>query len=110
MLETTPFNLMTIATATANSISVTASSLALSLVVLLVGCNPEPSTFEVKGFPFAIQSQEVKTRIWKDLDLELINVLDAGAGVQRPWGASDDEYGNLFMESLKYLLKCLPRG
>lgn len=95
--ETTPFNVMTRNTITTNSNSFVALLFASSLaaVILLAGCNSEPGTFEVDGFPFAIQSQKVKTRIWKDLEWELINVLDAGAGVQRPWGAFDDEYGNL---------------
>lgn len=87
---------MTMGKVTANAISFTAFPLALSLVVLLIGCNSESDTFEVEGFPFVIQSQKVKARIWKDLEMEPVNVLDADAGVQRPRGAFDDEYGNLF--------------
>lgn len=94
--ETKPFTLMTMGKVTANSISFTALLLTLSLVVLLVGCNSETDTFEVEGFPFVIQSQEVKARIWKDLEMEPVNVLDADAGVQRPRMAFDDEHGNLF--------------
>ena len=99
MREITPFNLMTIGTVTANSMSSTVlrSASSLVVVILIAGCNPKSDTFEVEGFPFVIQSQEVKTRIWKDLELELINSLDSRAGVQRPRGASDDEYGNLFI-------------
>ena len=98
MRDITPFNLMTIGTVTTNSVSFTALLRTSSLLVfiLVAGCNSEPGTFEVEGFPFVIQSQEVKTRVWKDPELELINILDADAGVQRPWGAFDDEYGNLF--------------
>jgi len=97
--ETTPFNVMTINTITTNSNSFVALFFASSLaaVILLAGCNSEPGTFEVDGFPFAIQSQKVKTRIWKDLELELILVLDADAGLQRPRGAFDDKYGNLYI-------------
>ncbi len=87
---------MTMGKVTVNSISVTAFLLALSLIVLLIGCNSKTDTFEVEGFPFVIQSQKVKARIWKDLEMEPVNVLDADAGVQRPREAFDDEHGNLF--------------
>ena len=67
-----------------------------ALVLLSVGCNSTSDTFEVEGFPFVVQSQEVKTRIWRDLELELVDIIGSEAGLQRPRELVGDEHGNLF--------------
>lgn len=72
----------------------------VAVVTVLAGCKSEPIEREVEGFPFAIQSQEVGSRIWQDVQPDLVTILDKNAGLHRPEYLFGDQHGNLFVTDI----------
>ena len=74
-----------------------ACAAAVAIVTVLAGCKHEPVGREVEGFPFTIQPQEVESRIWKDVQPDVVAVLGNSAGLHRPGYLFGDQHGNLFV-------------
>ena len=74
-----------------------ACAAAVAIVTVLAGCQHEPVGREVEGFPFTIQPQEVGSRIWRDVQPDVVAILDQSAGLHRPGYLFEDQHGSLFV-------------
>lgn len=66
-------------------------------LLILNACRNDPESIAIDGYPFAVERQETRTRIWNDISPELVAVLDSTAGVHRPLDLFADQDGNLFV-------------